>query len=96
MSNNNIIRAWKDEDYFESLSQQERALVPENPAGMLELSDEDMESVAGGSETSQRGDCQSQNCQSQKNCSYGCKITLKEKSCTSFMCGIDLAELLSN
>ena len=48
MSNNNIIRAWKDEDYFDSLSEEERVLVPENPAGIVEISDEDMESVAGG------------------------------------------------
>ncbi|MDJ0572975.1 MAG: mersacidin/lichenicidin family type 2 lantibiotic [Pleurocapsa sp. MO_192.B19] len=48
MSNYDIIRAWKDEDYLESLSEEQRVLVPENPAGMIELSDEDMEVVAGG------------------------------------------------
>ena len=48
MSNNEIIRAWKDEDYFESLSQDQRLLLPENPAGVVELSDEEMEVVAGG------------------------------------------------
>lgn len=48
MSNYDLIRAWKDEDYFESLSEKERSLVPENPAGIIELSDEEMENVAGG------------------------------------------------
>ncbi len=48
MLNKNIIRAWKDKDYFESLSQQEQARVPENPAGMLELSEEEMYLIAGG------------------------------------------------
>ena len=49
MSNIDIIRAWKDEDYCNSLSEEQRSQLPENPAGMIELSDADMESVAGGS-----------------------------------------------
>ena len=48
MSHEDIIRAWKDEDYRNSLSEEQRSQLPENPAGMVELSDADMESVAGG------------------------------------------------
>jgi mersacidin/lichenicidin family type 2 lantibiotic len=48
MSNNDIIRAWKDEDYSSSLSEEQRSQLPENPVGIVELSDEDMEVVAGG------------------------------------------------
>ncbi|MBV6622421.1 MAG: mersacidin/lichenicidin family type 2 lantibiotic [Rivularia sp. (in: Bacteria)] len=48
MSNIDIIRAWKDEEYRNSLSEEQRSQLPENPAGMVELSDEDMESMAGG------------------------------------------------
>jgi len=43
-----IIRAWKDEDYLDSLSEEQRSQLPENPAGMVELSDKDMGAVAGG------------------------------------------------
>lgn len=43
-----IIRAWKDEDYLDSLSEEQRAQLPENPAGMVELLDEDMGAVVGG------------------------------------------------
>jgi mersacidin/lichenicidin family type 2 lantibiotic len=43
-----IIRAWKDEEYRNSLSEEQRSQLPENPAGMIELSDEDMGSVVGG------------------------------------------------
>jgi mersacidin/lichenicidin family type 2 lantibiotic len=43
-----IIRAWKDEEYRLSLTEEQRALLPDNPAGQLELSDADLESVAGG------------------------------------------------
>jgi mersacidin/lichenicidin family type 2 lantibiotic len=48
MSHVDIIRAWKDEDYRNSLSEEQRAQLPENPAGMVELSDEAMQTVAGG------------------------------------------------
>ncbi len=48
MSNENIIRAWKDENFRNSLSEQERTLLPENPAGMSELSDEALQTIAGG------------------------------------------------
>ncbi|MEQ9671399.1 mersacidin/lichenicidin family type 2 lantibiotic [Coleofasciculus sp. G2-EDA-02] len=48
MSNIDIIRAWKDTDYRESLSEAEKAQLPENPAGLIELADEEMSSMAGG------------------------------------------------
>ncbi|QBD80928.1 mersacidin/lichenicidin family type 2 lantibiotic [Ktedonosporobacter rubrisoli] len=41
-----IVRAWKDESYRESLSEEERALLPENPAG-VELSESSLETVYG-------------------------------------------------
>ncbi|GAB4239065.1 MAG: hypothetical protein Kow0049_26190 [Stanieria sp.] len=47
MSNIDIIRAWKDDEYRNSLSEEERSQLPENPAGIIELSDEEMENVAG-------------------------------------------------
>jgi mersacidin/lichenicidin family type 2 lantibiotic len=48
MSNEDIIRAWKDEDYCDSLSEEQRSQLPENPAGIAELSDQEMEIIAGG------------------------------------------------
>jgi mersacidin/lichenicidin family type 2 lantibiotic len=45
-----IIRAWKDEEYRNSLSEEQRSQLPENPAGMVELPDADMERIAGGVE----------------------------------------------
>ncbi|WP_228060620.1 mersacidin/lichenicidin family type 2 lantibiotic [Coleofasciculus sp. LEGE 07081] len=45
MSNLDIIRAWKDEEYRNSLSEEQRDQLPENPAGMIELSNTDMEST---------------------------------------------------
>jgi mersacidin/lichenicidin family type 2 lantibiotic len=43
----NLVRAWKDEEYRESLSEAQRALLPENPAGSLELTDAELDLVAG-------------------------------------------------
>jgi mersacidin/lichenicidin family type 2 lantibiotic len=37
MSKQNIIRAWKDETYRRSLSEAERAALPENPVGRVDL-----------------------------------------------------------
>jgi mersacidin/lichenicidin family type 2 lantibiotic len=48
MSHNEIIRAWKDEAYRNSLSEEQRSHLLNNPAGSIELSEEEMESVAGG------------------------------------------------
>ena len=48
MSNIDIIRAWKDEEYRNSLSEEQRNQLPENPAGIVKLSDAEMEALAGG------------------------------------------------
>jgi mersacidin/lichenicidin family type 2 lantibiotic len=42
-----IIRAWKDESYRMSLSEAERASLPENPAGLVEIGDAQLEEVTG-------------------------------------------------
>jgi len=48
MSKVSIIRAWKDEAYRLSLSVAERALVPANPAGAIELQDAELDGVSAG------------------------------------------------
>jgi mersacidin/lichenicidin family type 2 lantibiotic len=47
MSKQNIIRAWKDENYRRSLSEAERAALPENPAGRVELDELTAAELAG-------------------------------------------------
>jgi mersacidin/lichenicidin family type 2 lantibiotic len=63
MSNMDIIRAWKDEDYRLSLSEAERALLPEHPAGLIELAAAELDGVEGGG-----GPFLS------KDCSYACNL----------------------
>jgi len=44
---NNIVRAWKDEGYRQSLSAKEQAMLPANPAGEVELKDAELEAIFG-------------------------------------------------
>jgi mersacidin/lichenicidin family type 2 lantibiotic len=44
----NVIRAWKDEEYRNSLSEAERAALPDNPAGLAELAETDLDKDVGG------------------------------------------------
>lgn len=43
-----IVRAWKDEAYRRSLSQEEKTRLPQHPAGLVELTEVELDRVAGG------------------------------------------------
>ena len=47
MTKKQIIRAWKNADYRNSLSESERAALPANPAGVIELSDASLNDATG-------------------------------------------------
>jgi mersacidin/lichenicidin family type 2 lantibiotic len=51
MTTEQIVRSWKDEEYSVGLSEEEKALLPDNPAGLTEISDEELLGVEGGSDT---------------------------------------------
>lgn len=57
MATREILSAWRDRDYWLSLSEGERAQIPENPAGVIELMDAEMEFVAGGTTTTPDDTC---------------------------------------
>ncbi|MEM7354113.1 MAG: mersacidin/lichenicidin family type 2 lantibiotic [Acidobacteriota bacterium] len=49
MKRKNVIRAWRDEEYRRSLSEEELAMLPEHPAGFLKMEDDEvLGSVTGG------------------------------------------------
>ncbi len=48
-----IVHAWKDEAYRLSLSDEQRSMLPTNPAGP-ELADADLESIYGGGGSSHK------------------------------------------
>ena len=48
LSPEEIVRAWKDEEYRDSLTEEQREALPPAPSEIAELSDEELEEVAGG------------------------------------------------
>ena len=44
----NQIRAWKDEEYRETLTQAQRELLVDNPAGQAEVTEDELDLVVGG------------------------------------------------
>jgi mersacidin/lichenicidin family type 2 lantibiotic len=58
MNTRDIIRAWKDEHFRKSLTSDQQALLPENPAGELVLSEAEMARVNGGATTTRLSTCE--------------------------------------
>lgn len=48
MKKNQIARAWRDPEFYASLSEAERAQVPANPVGLVEVQDDVLASITGG------------------------------------------------
>ena len=42
-----VVRAWKDAAYRSSLSAEEVAFLPSNPAGLVDLTDEELKEASG-------------------------------------------------
>jgi mersacidin/lichenicidin family type 2 lantibiotic len=70
MNNIDIIRAWKDAEYRQSLTSDELKQLPANPVGEVELSESDLAQVVGGSTGGIV--CSLLLCQSVLICSQGC------------------------
>lgn len=58
MNTRDIIRAWKDEHFRKSLTSEQQALLPENPAGEMVLSEAEMARIHGGVATSIASGCE--------------------------------------
>jgi mersacidin/lichenicidin family type 2 lantibiotic len=57
-----IIRVWEDPEYRHSLSAAERANLPENPAGGIELTDAELGQVLGGAQSGNSVGCNTKTC----------------------------------
>jgi mersacidin/lichenicidin family type 2 lantibiotic len=53
-----IVRAWKDASYRQSLSPEQLAQVPASPVGDFELCEAELEAVNGGGQGGSQGVCQ--------------------------------------
>ncbi|HZR40598.1 MAG TPA: mersacidin/lichenicidin family type 2 lantibiotic [Ktedonobacteraceae bacterium] len=47
MSDSDIVRAWKDEQFRESLDPEQQVKLPSNPAGEIELNDSELGTAGG-------------------------------------------------
>ncbi len=63
MRSRKIIRAWEDPEYRDSLSAEERAVLPEDPAGGIELTDAELGHVLGGAQSGSSVGCNSKTCE---------------------------------
>jgi mersacidin/lichenicidin family type 2 lantibiotic len=50
MNIDKIIRAWEDPEYRKSLSEEERAKLPENPVGRFELTEDELKHIWAGAQ----------------------------------------------
>jgi mersacidin/lichenicidin family type 2 lantibiotic len=48
MNRIDVIRAWKDQAYFDSLTDAQRASLPANPAGLIEITPQQAQKITGG------------------------------------------------
>ncbi len=53
--NEHVLRAWRDPQYFNALTAEERAALPASPAAELELGDDVLESISGADSCEQFG-----------------------------------------
>ena len=48
MKKRQILEAWRNEEYLLSLSQEERAAIPEHPSGLPDIEDDILKTITGG------------------------------------------------
>jgi mersacidin/lichenicidin family type 2 lantibiotic len=75
MSKERTIRAWKDPEFRLSLSDSERATMPAHPAGLIELSDTDLD-AAGGDANKTPGKFCTSPCSTSLACPTHCGVLL--------------------
>ena len=48
MKKKQILEAWRNEEYYLSLSEEERARIPEHPSGIVGVEDDILKAITGG------------------------------------------------
>jgi mersacidin/lichenicidin family type 2 lantibiotic len=62
MSIMDIIRAWQDPEYRNSLSAEARAMLPANPVGEIELTEDELTEVMGAAQSGSSTGCNTKTC----------------------------------
>lgn len=81
MSEDDIIKMWKDESYRASHSDNPEQDVPENPAGEVELTDEALEDASGGAQAVTSWVCLSIATSGTISCIPSCGATVWDGTC---------------
>ena len=76
MSKIDVIRAWKDPKYRATLTAEELASLPENPAGLVELSDLDLDMAGGAKNVAATSDYYSMGCCTSFTNTDGCWLSI--------------------
>ena len=48
MKRKDVIRAWRDGEFYSSLTDEQRASMPESPASVIDLGDDVLATISGG------------------------------------------------
>ena len=75
MSHRNTIRAWKDPEYRASLTAEELALLPSNPAGLIDLTDSELGEISGGASATTAASCSNPCPATKLLCPHKTKVT---------------------
>jgi len=79
MSNSDIVRAWKDEQFRNQLNSDQQAEVPDNPAGEIELDEAELSKASGA--------------KSLANLTAGCcQASVNFQTCNAVACVASIAE----
>jgi mersacidin/lichenicidin family type 2 lantibiotic len=78
-----IIRAWKDPEYRLNLSAEEQLQLPENPAGAIELTDDELDMAVGGHRPSSNSSNNSSNRRSNNSSNRRSSNSSKNESSNS-------------
>jgi mersacidin/lichenicidin family type 2 lantibiotic len=88
MNVQSIIQAWKDEVYRLSLSTEEQAELPSNPAGLVELTDLEMELVSGGGGTTAESGCTASSSCGASYCVTACETCVRSCGISACLCDV--------
>jgi mersacidin/lichenicidin family type 2 lantibiotic len=83
MRKQKIVKAWKDEKFRESLDAGDQALLPENPAGFIDLTDAELESVNGGAALTGSSPSECACIKTQTGTGAGCSCTCPDEPVTA-------------
>ena len=73
LSDDDIIRAWKDEAFRNSLTDEQRAQLPDHPSGAIELSDIGFDRAGGAGDRTFNQGCYGKTCKERVCCRYSCR-----------------------